>query len=580
MHIGARRLRAVVWLGLSTLTLFGCQDTGQSPPSRPDAPGGTPGTSQPGPVDLVYVCGNKFLVTNANPTPVQVVYRVAGTNESGPLMLPGGPGGDPGYSETELETKTPGVVELYDDDVRVARRINEGSACGAPAIEASVTVAGNEATVGKWAAPFNWPIVALHVHLLRNGKVLAWGKFGDPYVWDPSTKTFTAVPTSSNLFCSGHAFLSDGRLLVNGGHISDNHGLPDARLFDPATMTWSARPAMARGRWYPTTTILGNGQAVTISGSDQNAVFVKVPEVWTGSSWRSLTSAARLFPYYPRTFLGPDGRVFYAGENRETAYLSTAGAGAWSVVGNRKYGSRDYGSAVMYQPGKILYVGGGRTTNTAEIIDLNRPAPTWEWTGSMAHKRRHLNATILADGQVLVTGGTSGTSFSDEGSAVHVAELWNPGTGKWTPMASGSVSRVYHSTSLLLRDGRVLHTGSGDASGAIDHRNGEIFSPPYLFRGTRPKISSGPSAVNYGEKFLVATPTPSSIARVTWIRLGSVTHAFDMNQRFQELSFTSVSGGLNVVAPSNPNLAPPGHYLLFILSGTGVPSIAKIVRIK
>lgn len=163
----------MVWLGLSTLTLFGCQDSGQSPPSRPDAPGGTPATSQPGPVDLVYVCGNKFLVTNANPTPVQVVYRVAGTNESGSLMLPEGPGGDPGYSETELETKTPGVVELYDDDVRVARRINEGSACGAPAIEASVTVAGNEATVGKWAAPFNWPIVALHVHLLRNGKVLA-----------------------------------------------------------------------------------------------------------------------------------------------------------------------------------------------------------------------------------------------------------------------------------------------------------------------------------------------------------------------------------------------------------------------
>ena len=163
---------------------------------------------------------------------------------------------------------------------------------------------------------------------------------------------------------------------------------------------------------------------------------------------------------------------------------------------------------------------------------------------------------------------------------MHVAELWNPGTGKWTPMASSSVSRVYHSTSLLLRDGRVLHTGSGDASGAIDHRNGEIFSPPYLFRGTRPQISSGPTTVNYGEKFLVGTPTPSSIARVTWIRLGSVSHAFDMNQRFQELSFSRVTGGLNVVAPSDPNLSPPGYYLLFILSGTGVPSIAKIVRIK
>jgi galactose oxidase len=580
VQIGARRLHALVWLGAGVLTLSSCQDNGQSPPARPDAPGGAPGTSQPGPVDLVYVCGNKFLVTNATATPVPVTYRVAGTSETGALTLPGGPGGDPGYSETELETKSPGVVELYDDDGRLARRINEGLACGAPAIEASVAVVGNEATVGKWAAPFDWPIVALHVHLLRTGKVLAWGKFGDPYVWDPSLKTFTPVPSHTWPFCSGHTFLSDGRLLVNGGHISDLHGLPDANLFDPATMSWSSRPAMAKGRWYPTTTTMANGSAVTVSGMDQKGVIVSVPEVWTGSGWRALSSAARSLPNYPRTFLAPNGKLFYAGENRKTAYLAISGTGSWSNVGDRRYGVRDYGAAVMYQPGKILYVGGGRTTNTAEIIDLNRAAPTWEWTGSMAYKRRHLNATILADGQVLVTGGTSGTSFSDEGSAVHVAELWNPGTGRWTAMASSSVSRVYHSTSLLLRDGRVLHTGSGDASGAIDHRNGEIFSPPYLFKGTRPKISSGPSTVNYGEKFLVGTATPSTIARITWIRLGSVTHAFDMNQRFQELSFTRVTGGLNVVAPSNPNLTPPGHHLLFILNGTGVPSVAKVVRIR
>ena len=580
MQVGARRSLAVACLGAGILMLSGCQDTGQSPPSRPDAPGVGSGTSQSGPVDLVYVCGNKFLVTNATRTPIQVIYRVAGTNESGGLMLPGGPGGDPGFSETELETGNSGVVELYDDDVRVARRSNEGAACGAPAVAASVAAVGNEATVGKWAAPFKWPIVALHVHLLRNGKVLSWGKFGDPYVWDPSLKTFTPVPSPSWLFCSGHAFLPDGRLLVNGGHISDLHGLPDANLFDPATMSWSSRPAMAKGRWYPTTTTMANGEAVTVSGTDQRAAIVSVPEVWTGSGWRPLSSAGRSLPNYPRTFLAPNGKLFYAGENRMSAYLSTSGTGSWSNVGDRRYGVRDYGAAVMYLPGKILYVGGGRTTNTAEIIDLTRPAPSWEWTGSMAHKRRHLNATILADGQVLVTGGTSGTAFSDEGSAVHVAELWDPGTGRWTAMASSSVSRVYHSTSLLLRDGRVLHTGSGDASGAIDHRNGEIFSPPYLFRGTRPTISSGPSTVNYKENFLVGTASPSSITRVTWIRLGSVTHAFDMNQRFQELSFTRVSGGLNVVAPSDRNLAPPGHYLLFILNSKGVPSIAKIIRIK
>jgi hypothetical protein len=281
----------------------------------------------------------------------------------------------------------------------------------------------------------------------------------------------------------------------------------------------------------------------------------------------------------PRTFLAPNGKVFYAGENRATYYLSTSGTGSWESVASRRYGLRDYGSAVMYWPGKILYVGGGRTTATAEIIDLNQASPAWKLTGSMAFPRRHLNATILPDGKVLVTGGTSGTGFSDEGRAVRAAELWDPNTGVWTMVASNAVPRVYHSTSLLLKDGRVLHTGSGDASGAVDHFNGEIFSPPYLFKGARPKISSAPATVNYGKTFLVGTVDPSAISRVTWIRLGSVTHAFDMNQRFNELPFTRVAGALNVTAPSSRNLAPPGHYLMFILNGNGVPSIAKVVRI-
>jgi hypothetical protein len=433
--------------------------------------------------------------------------------------------------------------------------------------------------VGRWSAPFAWPIIALHLHLLRNGKVLSWGKFGDPYVWDPAAKTFTAVPTATWLFCSGHAFLSDGRLLVNGGHISDDHGLPDANIFDPVTNTWSTRAPMAKGRWYPTTTTLANGHAVTIAGRDQSGAIVGIPEVWTGSSWRALTSASRLLPYYPRTFLAPNGKVFYAGERQATYYLSTSGTGAWSNVGNRRYGTRDFGAAVMYQPGKVLYVGGGRTTNTAEVIDLTQPAPTWQWTGSMAYPRRHLNATILPTGQVLVTGGTSGTGFSDEARAVHAAELWDPSTGSWTMLASNSVVRVYHSTSLLLRDGRVLHTGSGDAAGNADHFDAELYSPPYLFKGPRPKISTAPSKVNYGATFFIGTADPAAIKRVTWIRLGSVTHAFDSNQRFNELSFVTTTGGLNVTAPSSRNLAPPGHYMLFILNGNGVPSTAKVIRI-
>jgi len=535
----------------------------------------------PAPLDLGYVCGNKILALNSGRSQVVVESRVAGTAERGSLTLREGTGEDPGFSETELETVNAGVVELYHGDARITRRPNQSVPCGSPMTSASVVAAGSEATVGQWTAPFSWPIIGLHVHLLRNGKVLSWGKFGLPYIWDPATKVFTAVPSPDWIFCSGHTFLSDGSLLVNGGHISDDHGIPDANLFDPGTMTWRSRPAMAKGRWYPTTTTMANGEAVTIAGRDQAGLVVTVPEVWTGSAWRKLTSASRSLPYYPRTFLAPNGKVFYAGENRASLYLSTSGSGAWTSVASRLYGTRDYGSAVMYQPGKILYAGGGRTTNTAETIDLNQAAPVWRWTRAMAHRRRHLNATVLPTGEVLVTGGTSGTGFTDEGSAVFAAEMWNPATGQWRTLASNAVIRVYHSTALLLPDARVLVTGSGDAFGNANHYNAEIFSPPYLFKGARPTISSiSATTMGYGQSFFVGTPAPSGITRATLVRLGSVTHAFDSNQRFNELSFVRTAGGLTVKTPAGANLAPPGHYLLFLLNANGVPSKARIVRLR
>jgi hypothetical protein len=247
-------------------------------------------------------------------------------------------------------------------------------------------------------------------------------------------------------------------------------------------------------------------------------------------------------------------------------------------VGDRLYGTRDYGAAVMYDEGKILYVGGGRTTNTAEIIDLNAASPRWQWTGSMALPRRHLNATVLPTGEVLVTGGSSGTRFDDYDRGARAAELWNPSTGVWTTLASAAVNRSYHATSLLLTDGRVLHTGSGSRT-SPNQLNAELFSPPYLFKGSRPRIGSAPSSVRYGNSFRVGTAQAAAIAQVSLIRLGSVTHAFDMNQRFQRLSFTRQSDALTVSAPSDARRTPPGHYMLFILSGDGVPSGAKIIRI-
>jgi hypothetical protein len=147
--------------------------------------------------------------------------------------------------------------------------------------------------------------------------------------------------------------------------------------------------------------------------------------------------------------------------------------------------------------------------------------------------------------------------------------------------------RVYHSSALLLPDGRILSAGSGQpaAPGLADDYTAEIFTPPYLYRldgtlATRPVITNAPSQVAYGQAFTVETPAAASIVRATWIRLSSVTHAFNQNQRMNNLTVAATgASSVTVTAPANANLAPPGHYMLFLIDNNGVPSVAKIIRI-
>ncbi len=453
-------------------------------------------------------------------------------------------------------------------------------ACGDPTVP---RVGGpTPALVGEWSSVRPAPLVQIHLHLLPNGTVLSWGRTGDPQVWDPATGAFTAAPAPSLLFCAGHDFLPDGRLLVAGGHISDLHGLANTNVFDPASGAWQAQPAMAAGRWYPTNTTLPNGEVLTTAGTDETGAQVTIPEVWDGTGWRQLTGASLELPYYPRMFVAPDGRVFYAGEGQQSRYLDVTGSGSWTNGPLRKFGTRDYGSAVMYEPGKILYAGGGDPpTSTAEIIDLNSASPAWTYTGSMAHARRQMNATLLPTGAVLVTGGTADSGFNNPVGAVYDAELWSPATGRWTTLARNAVIRIYHQTSLLLPDGHVLNTGSGGATGAVDQLNYELYSPPYLFNGPRPTITGAtPAAVAYGQTVVVTTPDGATITKVTLIRFGSVTHAFDQSQRLVPLSFSHVTGGLSIALPTSRPTAPPGPHMLFLVNGNGVPSVGRIMLLQ
>jgi hypothetical protein len=279
-------------------------------------------------------------------------------------------------------------------------------------------------------------------------------------------------------------------------------------------------------------------------------------------------------PLYPFMHLAPNGRVFASGPSQVTRYLDTVGSGSWSVVGSSVYGFRSYGSSVLYDDGKVLLVGGGDPpTNTAEVMDLNASTPAWRPVAPMVYKRRQLNAALLPDGTVLVTGGSSASGFDNAAGAVYAGELWNPVSETWTTVASFTKYRGYHSFTLLLPDGRVL-SGGGDGN-----QDAEVYSPGYLFKGARPVITSAPSTVTYGQPFFVRTADAAQISSVSLLRLSSVTHAFNMEQRLNRLAFSAAADGVDVAGPTNANLSPPGYYMLFILNGSGVPSIARIVRV-
>jgi len=496
---------------------------------------------------------------------------------------------------------------------------------------------------GQWGDPFTLRCVGIHAHVLPTGLVLMWGRRDNPqqsldtdpasplapglppappatctpFLWNPANGNMTQTPqptlndgtTNANLFCSGHAFLPDGRLLVAGGHLADSHGLNQATIYDPAADTWTPTAVMNDGRWYPTAIALPSGSVLVLSGSyfdpTQNLVVNDViPQIWSNGNFTPVASIpGAAFDLFPRMHVASTG-ILYLTSLVQTWSLDVSGAGTWTAPPNvlQPNGLCDYAPSVLYDVDKVLFAGGGNPpTANAETIDLSQAQLAWLATDPMNFPRRQHNATILPDGTVLVTGGTRGggapgtaEAFNDLdlGQPVHIAELWDPKTGQWTMLAAEQTDRCYHSTAVLLPDGRVLSAGGGEfilnegtpqqvANNPQDtHYDAQLFSPPYLFKGPQPQITSAPDSVQYGGTFEIGTAQPEQIATISLIRLSSVTHSFNAGQRINFLPFQVAGGTLTATAPPNANVCPPGHYLLFIVNLQGVPSVAEIIQVS
>jgi Domain of unknown function (DUF1929)/Carbohydrate binding domain/Kelch motif len=458
-----------------------------------------------------------------------------------------------------------------------------------------------EYSKGKWSDVQAWPLLAIHASLLPTGEVLAWDSNADdiesnslpdhPFkptrvtLWNPSTNAFTSVNsnTGKDLFCAGHTVLANGNVIAAGGNQVPGNGQHNAiSIFNPSNNTWTRGPDMAANRWYASVTNLANGDALITSGGPS------IPEVYSSTgTLRKLSTADLGLALYPWMQLAPNGKVVHFGPEGTLHSLDTNNTGGWTTLGTRDASYRDYGSYAMFAPGKVLVTGGAASLNTTQIVDVNNGLSTSS-AATMNFGRRQHNLTLMPDGSAIATGGISnGAGLVDVNAAVYTAEVWKPSLNRWDAMDSEKVARQYHSTALLLPDGRILSAGGGFCGACplatYFNKNAQIFSPTYLFNkdgtpATRPNITNAPASTAYASSFAVTTNT--DIARVTLIALSSVTHSVNMNQRFMELAFAKSGNNLTVTAPANANLAPPGTYMLFVLNAQGVPSVAKMVKIQ
>lgn len=450
--------------------------------------------------------------------------------------------------------------------------------------QSSPAIANN--TQGAWSSVKPWPMIPIHAVLMPDGRVLTFGTEGGSLydVWEPSSgldSGHLTLPNTvgSNLFCSATLVLPGGGGVFIAGGGPEAGPNDDSRVFDYDNNTLGRYGDLNRRRYYATVTTLLNGHTYIQGGTGGG----DRPEIRDPSgAFRLLENANTqdLSEYYPRNFVAPDGRVFGYDEYGAMYFVDTSGAGTLARTGKLVGPYGNASSAAMFRPGRILLF--GSKSSGASVIDITSGVPVVTTAQSLSSVRRWANATILADGKVLATGGTSVTN--ELSGANNRAEIWNPNSGQWTRGATGSVARLYHSTALLLPDASVL-VGGGGSPGPLFNENVEIYYPPYLYDANggwaiRPSINSVPTHIDINQSFSVQlAAAPQVIQRVVLVKSGAVSHSFNMDQRFAELTFQQQGNQLTVLAPTRAADAPPGYYLFFVINQAGTPSVGRITRI-
>lgn len=480
---------------------------------------------------------------------------------------------------------------------------------------------------GRWSLGPTLPSPSIHTALLNTGKLLIiagsqnqWDKFTagtfTSVLWDPRTNTFKNIATPHDMFCAGHVILRDGRVLVSGGttgypaydasgNLTRNWlGSKKSYVFDPIKEIYEPTDDLNVARWYPTLVRMGNDQVVAVAGLDDTnptagGVDTPVNEIftpnagstwdhWSGGSWDVLNN--RPFPQYAHLILAQNGELLYTGQSTAN---SGDQPGLWQpftntfrqVSGLPYLWQRNAGGSVLLPPAqdqKVMVMGGGdwalQSLNDTHIVDLKQANPAYADGPPILNPKMYVGAITLPDYTVLQTNGA--LQFRE--IAVKDAQIYHPDTNQWVTMNSPSIDRLYHSEAILLPDGRVATLGSQVISGENELRM-ELFEPPYLFKGQRPTVGSGPTWIDYdtaNHPTWAVTTDGAAIARVSLLRPSATTHSTDTEQRLVDLPFTYQNGAVRTSIPTNRNLLPPGWYMLTVVDDQGRPSVAKWVSLN
>ena len=460
----------------------------------------------------------------------------------------------------------------------------------------SAQARGNPAVVGRWSKAFNpgSTAVGISATLLHNGKVLIMGDENfrkttvtSGYLFDPATNKIRKISTPAEVFCGGMITLADGRMLTVGGTGAKIPiGLKDVYLFDPGTLKWTKQPDTPLGRYYPTIAELPSGRVLLVAGTEVDGLTPNPKvEIYTppppGKAVGSLkvVGPEHTTGFYPKLFVMPDGKV-----------LEVKGLGSWrfdTAAPDWKFFGKlpamaGPGAAGMMLPGgprgsnRVISVGGldhGTALAATEIFNYANPQAGWHRGHPLPQPRAHMNLVQVPNGSAYGIGGNRTGLY---GGGTRQTLHYNPATDRWRGMALEPVRRAYHSTAVLLPDGRILaagDTGTGGGGALLD-----IYSPPYLFHGKRPVIRSAPTQVGYGAKFKIAW-AGKRVTRAVLMAPGSTTHADEMQARHVELAVTRTAHGFVAAAPPRAAVAPPGYYMLFVVTKGGVPSRAKWVHV-